>query len=71
VFSEDLMPTISEFYGIMLRMYFMDHAPPHFHAIYGDSEAGSAFQRWISSKEVFRAGRCRSSSNGRRSIAMN
>ena len=33
------MPTISEFYGIVIRMYFMDHAPPHFHAVYGDSEA--------------------------------
>jgi hypothetical protein len=32
------MPTISEFYGILIRMYFMDHAPPHFHAIYGNNE---------------------------------
>jgi hypothetical protein len=39
VFDEDLMPAISEFYGIVIRMYFMDHAPPYFHAVYGDSEA--------------------------------
>ena len=39
MFNEDLMPTISEFYGIVIRMYFMDHAPPHFHALYGDAEA--------------------------------
>jgi hypothetical protein len=32
------MPTISEFYGILIRMYFSDHAPPHFHAIYGGAE---------------------------------
>ncbi len=32
------MPTISEFYGILIRMYFADHAPPHFHALYGDAE---------------------------------
>ena len=32
------MPTISEFYGILIRMYFSDHAPPHFHAAYGGSE---------------------------------
>jgi hypothetical protein len=32
------VPTISEFYGILIRMYFMDHAPPHFHAIYGNHE---------------------------------
>ncbi|UWZ85344.1 DUF4160 domain-containing protein [Occallatibacter riparius] len=33
------MPTISVFFGIFIRMYFNDHAPPHFHAIYGDNEA--------------------------------
>ena len=29
------MPEISRFYGIIIRMYFDDHAPPHFHAFYG------------------------------------
>lgn len=33
------MPEISRFYGIVIRMYFDDHAPPHFHAVYGDAEA--------------------------------
>ena len=33
------MPTISFFYGIAIRMYYRDHAPPHFHAIYGEHEA--------------------------------
>lgn len=33
------MPTISRFYGIVIRMYFSDHAPPHFHAVYGGEEA--------------------------------
>jgi Domain of unknown function (DUF4160) len=33
------MPTISVFYGIVIRMYFNDHAPPHFHARYGEFEA--------------------------------
>jgi hypothetical protein len=32
------MPTISVFFGIFIRMYFNDHAPPHFHAIYGEHE---------------------------------
>jgi Domain of unknown function (DUF4160) len=32
------MPEISRFYGIVVQMYFGDHPPPHFHAIYaGDS----------------------------------
>lgn len=33
------MPTISMFFGIVVRMYFDDHAPPHFHAYYGDEVA--------------------------------
>ena len=33
------MPTISWFYGIAIRMFFNDHAPPHFHAFYGRHEA--------------------------------
>jgi hypothetical protein len=33
------VPTISRFYGIVIRMYFSDHAPPHFHAVYADQEA--------------------------------
>ena len=28
------MPEISRFYGIKIKMYFNDHAPPHFHAEY-------------------------------------
>jgi hypothetical protein len=32
------MPTISIFYGIIITMYWDDHAPPHFHASYGDFE---------------------------------
>ena len=33
------MPTISLFYGIAIQMFWNDHAPPHFHALYGDFEA--------------------------------
>jgi len=33
------VPTISEFYGILIRMYFNDHEPAHFHARYGEFEA--------------------------------
>ena len=33
------MPTISMFYGIIIRMYYDDHNPPHFHAFYGDYKA--------------------------------
>jgi hypothetical protein len=30
------MPTISSFYGILIQMFWNDHAPPHFHARYGE-----------------------------------
>ncbi len=33
------MPEVSRFFGISIRMYFDDHNPPHFHAIYADAEA--------------------------------
>jgi uncharacterized protein DUF4160 len=33
------MPEINRFYGIVIRMYYNDHNPPHFHAIYGREEA--------------------------------
>jgi hypothetical protein len=33
------MPEISRFLGISIRMYRDDHAPPHFHAIYGEFSA--------------------------------
>jgi hypothetical protein len=33
------VPTISRFFGIVIRMYIEDHAPPHFHATYGGFEA--------------------------------
>jgi hypothetical protein len=33
------MPRLSEFFGIVIAMYFDDHAPPHFHALYSGTEA--------------------------------
>ena len=33
------MPEISRFYGIIIRMFFNDHNPPHFHVEYQDYEA--------------------------------
>lgn len=33
------MPTISTFYGILIQMFWHEHAPPHFHALYGEFEA--------------------------------
>jgi hypothetical protein len=33
------MPEISRFLGITIHMYWDDHGPPHFHAVYGAEEA--------------------------------
>jgi hypothetical protein len=33
------MPAISRFFGIVISMYYNDHAPPHFHAKYGEHSA--------------------------------
>jgi hypothetical protein len=36
--GDERMPTISEFGGIQIRMFFDDHNPPHFHAVHGYNE---------------------------------
>lgn len=33
------MPEICRFYGIVIKMFFEDHNPPHFHAQYSGYEA--------------------------------
>jgi hypothetical protein len=32
------MPELCRFLGIVIAMYYRDHGPPHFHAIYGGFE---------------------------------
>jgi len=36
---KQIMPEITRFYGIVIKVFFGDHPPPHFHAIYGDYNA--------------------------------
>ncbi|MBI3979307.1 MAG: DUF4160 domain-containing protein [Chloroflexi bacterium] len=38
------MPRISQFFGIVIAMYFNDHLPPHFHAVYAEHEATLAIE---------------------------
>jgi len=33
------VPTISSFYGILIQMFWDDHAPPHFHVVYAEYKA--------------------------------
>ena len=37
------MPEISRFFGIVVRMYFDDHAPPHIHVEYQGEKAVFGF----------------------------
>jgi hypothetical protein len=34
----DDLPKISEFFGIAIYIYYREHQPPHFHAIYAQEE---------------------------------
>ena len=47
-----VMPTICYFFGILIQMYWRDHEPPHFHAVY----AGSTAIIDIETLEVIRGG---------------
>ncbi len=33
------MPEISRFFGIIIKMFFLDHSPPHFHVDYSGFKA--------------------------------
>ncbi len=44
------MPEISRFFGIVIKMFYNDHQPSHFHAEYAGSEALIV----IESLEVYR-----------------
>lgn len=46
------MPELSRFYGIIIRMFYGDHAPPHFHAAY----QGEEVQITIETLEVIAGG---------------
>ena len=38
------MPELCRFFGVIIRMRYNDHAPPHFHAHYGGAMASIAIQ---------------------------
>jgi hypothetical protein len=58
------MPEISRFYGIVVRLFFNDHEPPRFHAIYGEYEALVEIERWPSTGAIFHTKRWRWCWNG-------
>jgi hypothetical protein len=52
---EEPMPEISRFFGIVVMMFYNDHAPPHFHADYGDEE----WEIGLQPVKILKAGRNR------------
>lgn len=38
------MPRVSEFYGIAIYLYYADHNPPHFHAVYAGQQVEIAIR---------------------------
>ncbi len=39
-----VVPTLSQFFGIAIRVYYDDHPPPHFHATCGPAEAALSIE---------------------------
>ena len=33
------MPVMAKFYGIIIKLFFSDHSPPHFDVVYGEHNA--------------------------------
>ena len=54
------MPIISTFFGILIRMYYKEHEPAHFHAEHGGLRAtfdfdGAPIAGEVSSRRALRA----------------
>ena len=71
------MPEISRFLGIVIAMFYSDHAPPHFHARYGEHDVTvriddgvvegrfrAALSRWFRSGMLCTARSCVRIGNG-------
>jgi len=53
------MPEISRFFGIVIQMFYEDHAPPHFHAKYAEQTAAIAINTLAVLKGAWRDVRTR------------
>jgi hypothetical protein len=49
------MPEISRFYGIIVRMFYNDHHPPHIHVEYQEYEATVELENGIVKGEMPRS----------------
>lgn len=62
------MPTISVFFGIVIRMFWQDHDPPHFHARYAEHKARFTIEPVAQLDDTFLVALCTWSWSGRNSI---
>jgi hypothetical protein len=62
------MPRISEFYGIVITMYYAEHGVSHFHALYAGEDASVAIETLESSPDRSRNARSASSASGHHTI---
>ena len=46
------MPTISAFFGIVIRMFYREHEPPHFHAEYQGQQGKFSFHGKMSAGNI-------------------
>ena len=46
------MPIISAFFGIVIRMFYREHEPPHFHAEYQGQQARFDFDGKMMAGEI-------------------
>ena len=44
------MPEICRFYGIVIQIYYGDHPPAHFHAVYGEEVAKIAIETFSNNR---------------------
>ena len=51
------MPEICRFLGMIIAMYYDDHAPPHFHVRYGSQKATIEFRHYLPWTGLFLLGR--------------
>jgi hypothetical protein len=65
------MPTISVFFGIIVRMFYRDHNPPHFHAEYQGQNATFDFGGKLLEGEIDSRTAKASSENGHVSTSPN
>ena len=52
------MPVISAFFGIVIRMFYQEHEPPHFHAEHRGEQATFSFEGQLITGTI-RSGRAR------------